>query len=488
VRSDPECVDANEMCFGWASKGECFANPGYMMSVCRKSCDTACGAKPAQPAPVNLPEPWEIENLEAPLPGSKVEDVDEAGLLQLAQEADRAGMPLVVWFYAPWCKQCKIARPGFEGAAKHELVADRAIFARLDCVANPNAKATYGVSAYPAFKVMRGARHRWIDIGRERTAETISAAVARELVGPFRWLDTEEALRGAMYEQSAAGAAEMDRIGQGEALAVAVLPSPIGTAAAGEAAGEAAGVLNGAAARYANMSAGCSAKLSPLPYVAVSDEELLPSLGLPRVPYGHLALVQLYTEPSAAPEEAKQTPRLVSTPLLPPNAASDATGNDDAEEVALCRWTLGNRLPLLVDFDADPTWGKRAGQLSFLTIHALLFLSPPHAHLASVVRSAAATFMRGRILVMTFMVDGIEVGNNAMLPRYGVNSVLDTPKLIFLDQRLRADENRQVPFKQTITYEAVVDFIKGRLGIEEAREVHAVAGGEAASAERKDEL
>jgi hypothetical protein len=37
---DPNCIDENKECPGWAAIGECEANPGYMLSFCRKSCNT----------------------------------------------------------------------------------------------------------------------------------------------------------------------------------------------------------------------------------------------------------------------------------------------------------------------------------------------------------------------------------------------------------------------------------------------------------------
>ena len=37
-----ECVDNYESCDMWSSKGECEANPKYMLTYCRKSC-ALCG-------------------------------------------------------------------------------------------------------------------------------------------------------------------------------------------------------------------------------------------------------------------------------------------------------------------------------------------------------------------------------------------------------------------------------------------------------------
>merc|ERR1712216_14496 len=140
----------------------------------------------------------ETEDLEAPLPDTAVIDVDERSLSALANEAARNNTPVITWFYAPWCKQCKIAREGFEAAAKADISAN-AIFARLDCVKYPAAKKYYGVSSYPAFKVLRGPRHRWIEIGRERSEATLTTAVAKELIGPYTRVDDIGALRTALF-------------------------------------------------------------------------------------------------------------------------------------------------------------------------------------------------------------------------------------------------------------------------------------------------
>merc|ERR1712185_708459 len=117
----------------------------------------------------------------------------------------------------------------------------------------------------------------------------------------------------------------------------------------------------------------------------------------------------------------------------------------------MCTWALGHRLPVLIDFDEDPYWGKRAGAITFVKVHALLFLSPPHAELAGVVRAAAARFPRGDVIVMQFMTKDMDPGQNAMFKRYGVNSLLDTPRLVFLDMRLDDKTNRQRVFPDTIT-------------------------------------
>ena len=107
------CKDLNEFCASWANAGECQNNPGYMNAECRASCDPACGGKGAYVKPADS---WETEDLEVALPGSSVVDVSEDELASLVAEAAKNDTQVVTWFYAPWCKQCKIARPGYEAS------------------------------------------------------------------------------------------------------------------------------------------------------------------------------------------------------------------------------------------------------------------------------------------------------------------------------------------------------------------------------------
>jgi len=260
----------------------------------------------------------------------------------------------------------------------------------------------------------------------------------------------------------------MDAPGKGEAAAIALLSSPTGPAARA----------------YAALAAGCSVRLSPMPYIAIADATLLEGAGLPPMQPDEMAIVQLFSEPPEAVPEAEQVvPRVVVRPILAPGSAAAEDGDiDEATEAAACRWALGNRLPLLVDFDEDPYWSKRAGTITFVKMHALLFLSPPHKDLAGVVRRAATRFERGALIIMQFMLADMNPSGNAMFKRYGVNSVLDTPRLVFLDQRLdKTSENRQRVYKSAITEEGVFEFLRDA-GLEEAED------GQLAHSATKDEL
>ena len=456
------CVDSEADCEFWAKQSECTKNPTFMLERCPKACGNCDGSKlPAQQQQQEQPaalEDWELENLEVAYPDSVVMDVDEQGLRELAETSAQEGKVVIAWFYAPWCKQCKLARPAFESVARASAEhMPSLVFAKVDCVRHAGAKKAFGVSAYPAFKALRGAHsHRWIEIPRKRTEESLTAAFERELAGPVQWLGSEAALRTALFEQVAEGTHEMDAIGQGEALALALLPD---------------GPTSDLARQYTRMAANCSARSSPLPFAALMDPALASAVGLPALQPNTLAIVKLFSEPADAPDSERTAPRTVVAPLTVVRGSSGGSEASAAEEevaaTALCTWALGSRLPLLIDFQESPVWGKRAAGLGFVHMHALLFLTPPHAHLAGTVRAAAARFETGQVLTMKFMLEGMDVGENAMFKRYGVHSALDTPRLVFLDQRIAIDgagaggaASRQKLYKESaITEEGVVSFL-----------------------------
>uniref|UniRef100_A0A7S4T6Y6 Cellulase n=1 Tax=Alexandrium monilatum TaxID=311494 RepID=A0A7S4T6Y6_9DINO len=55
-RGSAECVDDNAFCAAWARQGQCQTNPGYMLVVCKKSC-SACPATTTTPAPTTTTAP-----------------------------------------------------------------------------------------------------------------------------------------------------------------------------------------------------------------------------------------------------------------------------------------------------------------------------------------------------------------------------------------------------------------------------------------------
>ena len=170
---NPACSDSNVECAAWAADGECEKNPTFMHETCRKSCKTC--DKPSylqamgqlgrtapehvvqqqqqqrqqqQARPVLQPgqELWELEDLTQPYPNSAMTDVDLKGLTALANRTDH---PIFAWFYAPWCKQCKVVRPAVEAAAKRfsEPSGKPITFAKLDCVADLEGKKFYDVNS-----------------------------------------------------------------------------------------------------------------------------------------------------------------------------------------------------------------------------------------------------------------------------------------------------------------------------------------------------
>ena len=140
-----------------------------------------------------------------------------------------------------------------------------------------------------------------------------------------------------------------------------------------------------------------------------------------------------------------------------------------ADELASCSWALAERLPSVINFGENPLWRKRTDGLRFARFHALLFVSPDHAEVTRAMRAAARRFARGTLLVLKFVVSATETdpirreatGDEHPIPtRYGVHTVHDTPKLVFLDQRTGAGQDPQRVFDRgQITEQAVIDFL-----------------------------
>eukprot|EP00966_Prymnesium_polylepis_P003661 83840-Prymnesium_polylepis.2 len=82
---------------------------------------------------------WELVNLERAVKGSRVLELTGDSLEQAVQDHPL----LVVWFYAPWCKQCKLLRDAYEEAASTGVPG--VTFGRLDCVKYPKVKQDYGI-------------------------------------------------------------------------------------------------------------------------------------------------------------------------------------------------------------------------------------------------------------------------------------------------------------------------------------------------------
>jgi len=78
-------------------------------------------------------------------------------------EVLRSEQPVVVDFWAPWCRPCKAVEPVLE-----ELAADhgeRVVFASVDIDANPRAAARYGVLSIPTVMLFEDGEPRQTVLG-----------------------------------------------------------------------------------------------------------------------------------------------------------------------------------------------------------------------------------------------------------------------------------------------------------------------------------
>eukprot|EP00440_Ansanella_granifera_P031809 gb/GFBE01034519.1/.p1 GENE.gb/GFBE01034519.1/~~gb/GFBE01034519.1/.p1 ORF type:complete len:140 (+),score=17.08 gb/GFBE01034519.1/:1-420(+) len=57
IKDASSCADSNWQCAGWARRGECNANPGYMLRNCQRSCHHCGGGGPTRPSCKGINEP-----------------------------------------------------------------------------------------------------------------------------------------------------------------------------------------------------------------------------------------------------------------------------------------------------------------------------------------------------------------------------------------------------------------------------------------------
>jgi thioredoxin len=97
--------------------------------------------------------------LRCSLSGAMREITDET----FEAEVARAGKPVVIDFWAPWCGPCKAVEPILEDLA--EKHADRVEFTKLNIDENPLVASRYGVLAIPTAILFEGGEAKETVVG-----------------------------------------------------------------------------------------------------------------------------------------------------------------------------------------------------------------------------------------------------------------------------------------------------------------------------------
>jgi thioredoxin 1 len=83
-----------------------------------------------------------------------MKNVTELSDSDFEAEVLKAGQPVLVDFWAPWCGPCRMIAPVIEELASENLGAVKVTKVNID--ESPNVAATYGVSSIPTIAIFKG--------------------------------------------------------------------------------------------------------------------------------------------------------------------------------------------------------------------------------------------------------------------------------------------------------------------------------------------
>jgi len=109
-----------------------------------------CGTKNRIPAR-HLADTGRCGACKAPLP--PVAEPIDATPETFTDIVERATVPILIDFWAPWCGPCKIAAPEIRELARE--MAGKALVLKVDTDRYPEIAAPYGIQAIPTFIVFR---------------------------------------------------------------------------------------------------------------------------------------------------------------------------------------------------------------------------------------------------------------------------------------------------------------------------------------------